>query len=165
MTEGAMTTKIKIRIGAIEIEYEGPEAFLKEELPALVTALATLHKTAVKDKLEQEEEHEETKDKKKGNVVQLSTNSIAAKLKVTSGSELVMAAAARLALGLGKATFSRKDITKEMKTATSYHKKTYLNNLTKSINGLVTGQKLLEQSQGIYALHAEERKRLEATLA
>jgi hypothetical protein len=35
-----MTSKIRIKLGAIEVEYEGSEQFLKEELPQLLTAVS-----------------------------------------------------------------------------------------------------------------------------
>ncbi len=38
--EQAMTSKIRIKLGPIEVEYEGSESFLKEELPYLLAAVA-----------------------------------------------------------------------------------------------------------------------------
>ena len=38
-----MTSKIRIKLGAIEVEYEGSEQFLKEELPQLLTAVSELY--------------------------------------------------------------------------------------------------------------------------
>jgi len=37
------TSKIKIKLGAIEVEYEGSESFLKEELPQLLSAVSDLY--------------------------------------------------------------------------------------------------------------------------
>ena len=39
-----MTSKIRIKLGPIEVEYEGTESFLKEELPQLLEAVANLYK-------------------------------------------------------------------------------------------------------------------------
>lgn len=39
-----MTSKIRIKLGPVEVEYEGNEAFLKDELPDLLSAVARLHK-------------------------------------------------------------------------------------------------------------------------
>ena len=38
-----MNSKIRIKLGPIEVEYEGSEAFLKEELPQLLTAVSDLY--------------------------------------------------------------------------------------------------------------------------
>ena len=37
-----MTTKIRIKVGAVEVEYEGPEAFLNKKLPELISQLQSL---------------------------------------------------------------------------------------------------------------------------
>ena len=39
-----MTTKIKIKVGGVEVDYEGPEAFLNKKLPELITQLSSLAK-------------------------------------------------------------------------------------------------------------------------
>lgn len=35
----ATASRIRIKMGAIEVEYEGDESFLRDELPALLTAV------------------------------------------------------------------------------------------------------------------------------
>lgn len=37
-----MTTKIRIKVGAVEVDYEGAEAFLNKKLPDLISQLSTL---------------------------------------------------------------------------------------------------------------------------
>lgn len=37
-----MTTKIKIKVGGVEVDYEGAEAFLNKKLPDLITQLSSL---------------------------------------------------------------------------------------------------------------------------
>ena len=39
-----MESKIKIKLGPIEVEYEGSESFLKQELPALIKTVTELFK-------------------------------------------------------------------------------------------------------------------------
>ncbi len=39
-----MTTKIRIKVGGVEVDYEGPEAFLNKKLPELISQLSTLAK-------------------------------------------------------------------------------------------------------------------------
>jgi ABC-type transporter MlaC component len=95
----------------------------------------------------------------------MSTNSIAAKLGVKSGSNLLMAAAAHLALVKSASTFTRQQILHEMKTASSYYKKTYGNNLTSYLRGAISGGTLIENAENAYALGATARANLEKKLA
>jgi hypothetical protein len=41
-----VASKLRIRIGEVEIEYEGSDEFLKEELPELLKTAMELRKTA-----------------------------------------------------------------------------------------------------------------------
>ena len=41
-----MTTKVRIKVGGIEIDYEGPEAFLESKLHKLISEVSTLAKQA-----------------------------------------------------------------------------------------------------------------------
>jgi hypothetical protein len=44
-----VTTKIKIKVGEVEIEYEGPEAFLLKSLPGLIARLSGMSDETPKD--------------------------------------------------------------------------------------------------------------------
>lgn len=165
-----MDSKIKIKMGPIEIEYEGSEAFLKEELPALLSAVSDLYKeSGVTDFVDTGATSSPAiiSPEATGSTgtIQATTGSIAAKLGAKSGTDLIMAAAARLTLSLGLGSFSRSQITEEMKSASAYHKKTYVNNLTKYLNQLVKDGKLLETAKDTYALSASEKSSLEARIA
>jgi len=150
------TSKIKIKFGAIEVEYEGSETFLKEELPRLLAAVSDLYSKSKGALGSTEAEpvpvasasQASTTQKK----IESTTGSLAAKLKVKSGPDLVLAAAARLSFVLGLTTFSRQKLIDEMKTASAYYKSSYLSNLTQSLNNLVKEGKLNEPRQGNYAL-------------
>lgn len=166
------TSKIKIKLGAIEVEYEGSETFLKEELPQLLSAVSDLYAKSLAT-LEPPSSSQNTpanaataSNTNTGNKTKLeaTTGSIAAKLGCKSGPELVMAAAARLTFALQTTTFARQKIIDEMKTASAYYKATYVNNLTSYLNNLVKDGKLNEPSQGNYALTATSWKDLEQRL-
>lgn len=164
-----MESKIKIKMGPIEIEYEGSEAFLKEELPALLAAVSDLYKeSGITDPVDAGESTgaapAPASAGSKG-TVQSTTGSIAAQLGAKSGPDLIMAAAARLTLSLGLGSFGRSQITAEMKSASAYYKKTYVNNLSKYLNQLVKDGKLLETAKDIYALSASAKSSLEARIA
>lgn len=165
------TSKIKIKLGAIEIEYEGSETFLKEELPQLLTAVSDLYAKSqgAFDALVPEANPASFQESGGNSIqgsasrkkIEATTGSIAAKLSVKTGPELAMAAAARLTLVLNTPTFARQKLLEEMKTASAYYKATYLNNLTGTLHRLVSDGKLNEPSQGNFALTASSLKDLE----
>lgn len=162
-----MTTKFRIKMGAVEVDYEGTEEFLKAELPALLAAVSDLYKQSgmAKPNNATEQSAGEGNDSGDGELLKMSTTTIATKLGVNSGPELALAAAVRLTMVLGKAAFSRKEILDEMKSATGFYKGTYNNNLTSSLVRLTKEQKLNEQSKDIYALTPTTKKELETKLA
>jgi hypothetical protein len=152
-----MSSKLRIQIGEVEIDYEGTEEFLKEELPQLLKTAMELHRAAGKDV--------KTGGGFDDKVPALTTASIAAKLNVTSGPDLVLAAAAHLTLVAKKPTFSRAELLAEMQGASSYYKKSYSNNLSNCLASTVTDQKLIETATNVYALTAKTRTELEGQLA
>ena len=157
-----MESKIKIKLGPVEVEYEGSEAFLKKELPELIKTIITLSKSS---DINIDDTGEEIEVKKgHGKQVQLSTASIAAKLSAKSGPDLILAAAAHLTLSKQTEVFTRKQLLTEMKSAVGYFKTTHRNNLSKYIKSLLK-DKLNEPSSGHFSLTAKARKELEARLA
>jgi len=154
-----VSSKLRIRIGDVEIDYEGTEEFLKQELPALLKTAMELHNAAGAAGT--------GADGGKGKVAvpTLTTGSTAARLKVKSGPTLLMAAAAHLTFMGKKSTFSRQELLTEMQSATSYYKKSYSNNLTKYLSGAVTEGKLQESAKNAYALSADTNNELESQLA
>ena len=156
-----MNSKIRIKLGPIEVEYEGSEAFLKEELPQLLKAVSDLYS---KSNLVKEFNPDGGTPPPSG-TLQGTTGTIAAKLAVKQGPDLILAAAARLSFVLGKSAFSRQEIIDEIKSANAYYKKSYLANLTQSLNNLMKDGKLLEPSTGTYSLSATTQADLKARLA
>jgi hypothetical protein len=163
------TSRISIKLGAIEVEYEGSESFLKEDLQELLRGVAQLYEQS-KAALESSSD---SADEQQGNPaaaarstakLQATTGSIAAKLNASSGPELILAAAARLTLALQMETFSRQKLTEEMKTATAYYKPTYVKNLSGYLKNLIKDGKLNEPSQGNFALTASSLRDMEQRL-
>lgn len=161
-----MTSKIRIKMGQIEVECEGSEQFLKKELPDLLESVTRLHEQSggnvgvdpVNGGSNQ------VPSAPSGNVVG-TTATLAGKLNVKSGNDLVIAAAAQLTLVGGKAEFSRQELLTSVKSASGYFKDTYGKNFTNYLNGRVKAGQMLEPRSGYYALSAEKKKELEATLA
>lgn len=159
-----MTSKLRIRIGEVEVEYEGSEEFLKRDLPQLLRTAIELHGA-------DDGSTAETKPKKKsvphgGAVPTLTTGSIASKLDAKAGSDLLKAAAAHLTFVAKQETFSRQELLKEMQKAKSYYKTSYSANLSKYFKtALAKDGFLTESSSNAFALKAAARKDLEKTLA
>jgi hypothetical protein len=160
-----VSSKLRIRIGEVEIDYEGTEEFLKQELPALLKTAMELHKAAGASPGSKIPGGADGGKKDQAGVGSVTTGTIAARLKAKSGPDLLIAAAAQLTLVAGKTTFSRQELLTEMQNATAYYKKSYSNNLTKSLSGAVTDGSLQETAKNTYALSAGKRDTLGAQLA
>lgn len=158
-----MTSKVKIKAGSVEVEFEGSEEYMKDELPVLVELLYSLSPNINSGEEEESVELQATTDTTKQKL-QMTTNTIAAKLNVKKGGELILAACAHLALVKGADKYTRSNILAEMKLATNYYKSTMNNNLTTSLKTLVQQGKLLETSTDTYALHANTKTTIETTL-
>ncbi len=150
-----MAIKFNIKVGNVEVEYEGPEAFLNKKLPELIDHIAKIKGTdfgdgsVVATKSAGISEHKTSHAKITGTI-----NTVASKLECSTGKDLLLAAAAQLTFVSGKATFSRRDLHEEMKKAKSYYKKTFFGNLTASLNRLLRSGQLVESATDTYALEA-----------
>ncbi|MBL0372618.1 hypothetical protein JJB09_11320 [Rhizobium sp. KVB221] len=159
--------KIKLKVGSIELEYEGDPAFLKEGLESLLITMTDLAKVAPPEENISVDDEDSSDQSGAGNSggLQLSTNSIAAHLDVKSGPELVISALAHLQLAKSVSGASRKQMLFEMQSATSYYDKNMSKNLTSAISSLVKAKKVNQLGADKYALSASELKNLEAKLA
>ena len=162
-----MTSKIRIKVGSTEIEFEGSEDYMRQELPALVELLSEIASTDVDEDADENEAAELVQASGDPNKqrLELTTNTIAAKLGAKTGTDLALAACAHICLVKGVDSFNRKHIFGEMKLATNYYKKSYGGNLSIYLKSLVTNSKILETAEDTYALHATEKANLEKRLA
>jgi hypothetical protein len=161
-----MSSKIKLKIGPVEVECEGSEDFLKSELPELLKLALSIHKEhAAIPPADEERADPKAKAKgKSGETVQMSVKSVAAKLSASTGPEIIMAAVASLALMKGKEAFPRQEILDEMKLAAGYYKASMRGNLSSSLKGLVDSGDLIEQSSEVYTIPPEKLAEIEARL-
>ena len=157
-----MSSKIKIKVGQIEVEFEGSEEFLSKELPVLLKNVSSLSGSGPTDPAD---DPSNNRSSPSGVNIQMTTNSIAAKLGVKSGSDLLVAATAHLAIVKCAFTSSRQQILTEMKTATSYYKKSYSTNFTKYLKTVTDAGTLIENAANAYALSAKAKTDLEKKLA
>jgi hypothetical protein len=165
-----MDTKIRIKLGLIEVDYEGSEAFAKDELSNVVSALIDLYKTsdisiADQSGISPAKANDLTSSNGSEGTIQATTSTLAAKLGCSSGLDLIIVAATRLTFVAGLPTFSRQNILDEMKTASGYYKQSYGANLSNYLQSLVKSGKLLETAKDIYSLSDTEKKEVGTKLA
>src|ERR1700691_2041655 len=107
-----MTSRIKIKVGDVEVEYEGAEGFLKSALPKLLKDIAGL--------LNQPQiggENRSPAGQKLGTPMSITT--IAQKLNAEKLPDLILAGALSLTLK-GSTTLTRAAIRKEMRDAVGF---------------------------------------------
>lgn len=166
-----MTTKLRVRLGVFELEYEGDSEFTKDALEQLIQhigdVVGTTMLTDVGADIPETETIPENGKSSDGFVpkVSLHTNSIASKLAVKSASDLTVAAAARLQLFADKATINRHELLSEMKSATSHFKASMVKNLSSTLKGLVASGKFNQITQNSYSLSSATRSEIESRLA
>lgn len=165
------TARVQVKIGGLEIDCQGSEIFLKEGMPNLVNQLIDTclkHKDAIQKiapvppppPLQNSQSPLSNQSE-----LDLSTETIAARLGAASGSDLAIAAAAHLVLVDQQSKFTRKELLDEMQTATSYYKKTFSDNFSSYLKTLVTKGRINGLSKGSYALTAKELEDLKVKLA
>lgn len=169
-------SRIYIKVGPIEVEYEGREEFLKSELQGLLSMISNTYKeTGIK--LDHKEttgilplngEDHTSPDKSPAimmETIQLTTSTIASRLGCKSGPDLVIAACTYLKFVRGLDSFNRQEIINEMRNTPSYFNKNYVKNLTRAFKTLVKTQKMSEISKDKYALTAQYCNELRPLLA
>jgi hypothetical protein len=152
-----MTSKIKIRSGDFEVDFEGSEDFIKEDLMKLINGLSEVKIQNQSDLVKKTIHH--------GNGINMTASSIAAKLNSKTGADLVISACAHLHFVKKMESMTRKEILQEMKDAKSYFKNTYNKNLSRLLISLIKDKKLLESGKDIYSLEAQFIKELREKLA
>jgi len=165
--------RLRIRLGAAEIEFEGREDFWKQEVaPTVVAKLMELvenqtelqraHNIKV---IESDPQVDSAQVSATARRFDHSVRHIATLLDAKSAKDLMVAAAAFLTLVKGLEKFSRKELHDAMKEATGFYKKSDANNFPKTLNGLVKSGVLREGHDGNYALTASSLQELEKRIA
>jgi hypothetical protein len=165
MADPEVTTKLRVRIGEVEVDYEGTDTFLRSELPALLTTVLELHaKTAQASAKEEVHSEKRPKAPRQSGNAPVSASTAATKMGCRSGSDLALAAAAALVIGEGKDSFSRSDLLESMRAAKAHYKASYANNLSKYLTTLVKSGDLLDHGGDKYGLQDSKRTELEQKL-
>ena len=156
--------QVRLRMGDLEIEYEGVASFLTSELLALVREVASLHAERTAPESADEVDAPQAASTRQG-FAALSMATVATRLNVKSGPELAIAAAAFLTICQGREVFARKNILEAMRTAPAHYKKSMGGNLSGSLQSLLRQKRLNETAGDQYALTVAEKESLHATLA
>ncbi len=152
--------RIKITFGSLQFEYEGDQDFIENRLVGLaeeILALPMVPASAGATSANNKSASDPTYD--------VSTNTIAQILSSKTGTDLALAAVARINLIKKNPTAARPEILDEMREASTYFRESYSSNLTSYLDTLVRSKKINLVSKSHYALSAGERSRLEAALA
>ena len=158
--------KIRLKIGQFEIEYEGNEAFLEDEIYQVVEKMASVHAKhiAILPTSTLSVDAESSDVPPSSVKVDLAISTIAEHLNVKTGVDLVIAAMAYLALVKNKTKCSRDEIRDTMRSDESHYRNSMSNNLKRSLQNLVKDRCLNKTSDGQYVLSAQKRKEIESVL-
>jgi hypothetical protein len=158
-----MASKIKIKLGAIEVEYEGEHDFLEKDLLTLVKDLMEI--APLTPSRDQNGGNGRAGQGGPGSGGSGTVSTFAAKLKVASGPDLILATLLQAAKVEEKTSLKRKNLLAGMKSAKSHYKATYNNNLSKYLKNLVKANDVNAVATDEYALSTAKSKDLEARLA
>ncbi|MDO9473436.1 MAG: hypothetical protein Q7J28_10310 [Caulobacter sp.] len=165
-----MASKLMIRMGHIEFEYEGDAQFDAEAIKDLFSHLESLvgvtPAAAFDSGMPQSTASQAAGEGGNSETsLNFSPNTISAKLGVSTGPDLVLAAAAYLQFVTGLESFKRQELLDAMKSAKSYYKANMSGNLTKMLATLVSAGRINELSNSDFSLSASEQSSMKGRLA
>ena len=153
-------SRIKVAIGDVQIEYEGDQDFIETKITTLAEELI-----ALRERLPVQDREVVTSSNFSQIQSELSTNTIAQIFGAKTGTDLVLAAVARINIIRCQPVASRQEILEEMREASTYFKETFASNLTAYLSTLVRTKRINLVSKSNYALAAGERNRIAQMLA
>ncbi|MCG6205975.1 hypothetical protein LPW26_15085 [Rhodopseudomonas sp. HC1] len=159
-----------MKLGNVEIEYQGASEFLQADLIRILKELLELQKEfpAVEATASPANPTIDQLGKKNNEtrvVHDHSTSTIATILAVSSGPELVKAAAAHIHFSKAGKTFSRQELIDAMRSAPAYFKETFINNLSSSLKRLTKDDVLRVVGNDSFSLSAKAIAEIEPKLA
>lgn len=163
-----MLSKLKIKMGHVEFEYEGDAHFdagaikdLFSHLESLVGATPAAAFDSSPAPIVVQPLGGAGGERPAFNY---SPNTIAAKLGAETGSDLLLAGAAYLQFVNGRESFKRQELHDAMKAAKNYYKANMSGNLSRMIAGLVSAGRINELSNSDFSLSAAEQSTLKGRL-
>lgn len=157
--------KIRIKVGMIELDYEGDPSFLKDGLENLLDTMGKLSTHVPSEIQTVSSKVDIVAPPSSLNSFDFSTTTIAAHLAAKTGPELTVCALGKIELVDGKKDAKRAEILKEMQSATGYYSATMSKNLTPTLNGLIKSKRFHLGAKDTYSLSSTERKLIEGKIA
>jgi hypothetical protein len=162
-----VSTRIRIKVGQLEVEYDGTDEFIKHDLLQMVEHVIQLSDTAHLA-LEPYDTASESPAVQTAPVETAlsdrTPNSVAAALHCDSGSSLLLAAAAYLTFVKGADTFDRGELLDTMREATRFYKGSYSNNLSGYLKTVLKQDDLRQIKEDTYSLGHQAEERLKGEL-
>lgn len=165
-----MPTKLKIKMGHIEFEYEGDAVYDNEAVKDLFSHIESLAGAAPAGTFDalpplNDSENGGGSADVAADIANLSVQTVAARLGGKSARDVALAAAAHLQACQGKNSFTRKELLSEMQRAHGYYNQAMSGNLSTTIKRLVAGKTLMIMTGDQMSLSANELARLKAKIA
>ena len=159
-----VTFKIRLKVGGLEIEYEGDITEFKGHLTEIMETVSSYLPQATSAQQTPSAPAASNVVPFEGGQLQATTNTIASKLGCNNGVDLIKAAALQLTLVQGKPKFTRQELINEMKTS-SYHKNTYISNLSAYLKTLLSNGFFNESQKDVYSVNPTQLQQLQAQVA
>lgn len=164
-----MATKIHLRAGEVELSLESDNPLAVSDIKDFIAQIESLAQSLVSLP---RQAHVAAKPQAMVDVpimlehepAPLHVNSVADRMGVKSGPDLVIAAAAYLQIMEGKQSFTRRELMETMKSATSHYYQNIGSNLTAALKSL-GGSKLNQLANDTYSLRSNELNELRTKLA
>lgn len=157
--------RLSLKLGGFSLDYEGEEQFLKNELTHILEAIGAVDVPLESQSKSSPQAAGDSKAPDSLVMPRHSTNTVAKLLNASSGPDLIMAAVAKVILVDAADTVTRKQVAAEMRKASSYFKRTYMNNLSAYLDTLTKADKIRLVSEDTYGLPAKERERIEHVIS
>ncbi len=164
-----MPTKLKIKVGYIEFEYEGDADCDYEAVKDLFTHVQSLAGSAPRGTFDTHPPRIDPDDASgrevDADVAKLSVQTVTARLGGKSAKDVALAAAAHLHICQGRSSFSRKDLLAEMQKAHGYYNLAMSKNLSQTLQKLVSDKQLMTMTGDQMSLSAPELANLKVRIA
>ena len=159
------TSKIRIKIGTMELDYEGDPSFLNGGIEKLLETMGGLAEKAPNNEptrpvpgAQVDARTPVLAQKSALNGINFTTSTLVNYTDAKTGPDLALCAMAYLQISKGEASCSSSMILAEMKTATGYYKSTMSGNNASNLKALAKNKKINEVFSGKYALSSSEIK-------
>lgn len=162
-----MDVRFCLKLGPTSIEFEGSNEVFADRISPLIDRLLDGAAEAASPGLQELRGADTEARTTSGTIIipQMTAKTVAMKLGADSGSSLLYAAVASLAVVKSRDTFSRSDLNNEMRAAIGFYKPSYSSNLSNYIDTLLKQGVIIEVSKDTFALREAERAAMKQKLS